>query len=75
MKLTNDIATTFRRLLTEPTPEMRRRAEEYDAKYSPEEQERILDELRSLRLDPPLSEVIIRARDPLDSLDFGPAGT
>lgn len=50
-------------LLMEPTPEMLARAAEYDAKYSPEEQEAILQELRSLRLDPPLSEVVIRARE------------
>lgn len=50
-------------MLMEPTPEMLARAEEYDAKYSPEEQEAILQELRSLHLDPPLSEIVIRARE------------
>jgi len=50
-------------LLMEPTPEMQAHADEYDARYSPEEQETILQELRSIRLDPPLSEVIARARE------------
>ena len=50
-------------ILTDPTPEMLARAEAYDAKYSPEEQEAILQELRSLHLDPPLSEIVIRARE------------
>ena len=50
-------------LLMDPTPDMLARAEEYDAKYSPEEQAAILKELRSLHLDPPLSEIVIRARE------------
>ena len=50
-------------MLVDPTPEMLARAEEYDAKYSPEEQEAILQELRGLHLDPPLSEIVIRARE------------
>jgi hypothetical protein len=50
-------------LLMDPTPEMLAWAEEYDAKYSPEEQAAILEELRSLHLDPPLSEIVIRARE------------
>jgi hypothetical protein len=50
-------------LLMDPTPEMLARAQEYDAKYSPEEQVAILEELRSLHLDPPLSEIVIRARE------------
>jgi len=50
-------------MLADPTPEMLARAEEYDAKYSPEEQEAILQELRGLHLDPPLSEIVIRARE------------
>lgn len=50
-------------LLMDPTPEMLARAEEYDAKYSPEEQAAILEELRSLHLAPPLSEIVIRARE------------
>jgi hypothetical protein len=50
-------------LLMDPTPEMLARAQEYDAKYSPEEQAAILEELRSLHLDPPLSEIVIRARE------------
>jgi len=49
-------------LLSEPTPEMRRRAAEYDARHPPEEQERILAELRSLHLDPPLSQIILESR-------------
>jgi len=49
-------------LLSEPTSEMRRRAAEYDARHPPEEQERILAELRSLRLDPPLSQIILESR-------------
>jgi len=49
-------------LLSEPMPEMRRRATEYDARHPPEEQERILAELRSLRLDPPLSQIILESR-------------
>lgn len=48
--------------LAEPTPDRRRRAAEYDARHGPGEQKRILDELRSLRLDPPLSEIILRSR-------------
>ncbi len=50
-------------LLAEPTPDRRRRAAEYDARHGPEEQKKILDELRSLCLDPPLSEIILRSRD------------
>ena len=50
-------------MLVDPTPEMLARAEEYDAKYSPEEQQDILQELRSLHLDPPLSEIVSRARE------------
>lgn len=49
-------------LLAEPTPEMRRRATAYNARQKPEDQQKILDELRSLRLDPPLSEIILRSR-------------
>ena len=49
-------------LLSEPTPEMRKRAAEYDARHSPDEQARILAELRSLHLDPPLSQVILESR-------------
>jgi len=50
-------------LVVDPTPEMLARAAEYNAKYSPEEQEAILQELRSLKFDPPLSEIVIRARE------------
>lgn len=49
-------------LLSESTTEMRRRAAEYDAQHPPEEQERILSELRSLHLDPPLSQIILESR-------------
>lgn len=49
-------------LLSEPTAEMRRRAAEYDAQHPPEEHEQILAELRSLRLDPPLSQIILESR-------------
>ena len=49
-------------LPSEPTPEMRRRAAEYDAQHPPEEQERILAELRSLHLAPPLSQIILESR-------------
>ncbi|MBI2370895.1 MAG: helix-turn-helix domain-containing protein [Deltaproteobacteria bacterium] len=49
-------------LLAEPTPEMRRRAAAYNARQTPEDQHKILDELRSLHLDPPLSEIILRSR-------------
>ena len=49
-------------LLSEPTLEMRQRAAQYDDQYSPEEQERILAELRSLHLAPPLSQIIIESR-------------
>lgn len=50
-------------LLAEPTPEMRRQAEKYDARHSPAEQERILAELRSLCLKPSLSEIILHSRE------------
>lgn len=50
-------------LLSEPTAKMRERAAEYDARYSPEEQERILARLRTLKLDPPLSQVILDSRE------------
>jgi prevent-host-death family protein len=53
-------------LLSEPTAEMCEQAAEYNARHSPEEQERILAELRSLRLDPPLSQII------LDNRNWGP---
>jgi prevent-host-death family protein len=49
-------------LFSEPTPTMRERAAEYDAQHSPEEQEQILMKLRSLRLEPPLSKVILESR-------------
>ena len=49
-------------LLAESTPEMRRVAEAYDARHSPAAQERLLTELRRLRLKPSLSETILRNR-------------
>jgi hypothetical protein len=42
---------------------MRRQAEEYDARHSPAEQERLLVELRSLCLKPSLSETILHSRE------------
>ena len=50
-------------LLSEPTTKMREAAEEYNARHSPEEQEQILTELRSLRLDPPLSQIVLDNRN------------
>lgn len=49
-------------LLSEPTSEMRQRAAQYNDQHPPEEQERILAELRSLHLDPPLSQIILESR-------------
>jgi prevent-host-death family protein len=51
-------------LLSEPTAQEIAQVEAYEAKYSHEDRERILAELRSLHLDPPLSEIILRNRDP-----------
>jgi prevent-host-death family protein len=51
-------------LLSEPTAQEVARVKAWEAEHPPEEQERILAELRSLRLDPPLSEIILRNRDP-----------
>ncbi len=50
-------------VLAEPTPEMRRRAHEYDTQHKPEEQEQILSELRGLRLEPSLSDIILESRN------------
>lgn len=50
-------------LLSEPTAEEVAEVKAWEAEHPPEEQERILAELRSLRLDPPLSEIILRNRD------------
>jgi hypothetical protein len=44
-------------LLAEPTPEMRAHVQSWQA-LSEEERQAIVRELRALRLDPPLSEVI-----------------
>ena len=49
-------------MLTEPTPEMLARAAAWDALPESEKQEAI-EELRNLGLDPPLSEIVIRARE------------
>ncbi|MBI3921712.1 MAG: type II toxin-antitoxin system Phd/YefM family antitoxin [Armatimonadetes bacterium] len=37
---------------------VRKRVGEYDRQHTPEEQQRLLAELRSLRFDPPLSQII-----------------
>ncbi|MBI4322592.1 MAG: type II toxin-antitoxin system Phd/YefM family antitoxin [Chloroflexi bacterium] len=50
-------------MLRELPQEVRERAADYDARHSPIEQERILRELRGLKLEPPLSEVIIESRN------------
>lgn len=50
-------------LLSEPLPEMCRRAEEYDTRHTPGGQEQILSELRSLHLEPSLSDIILTSRD------------
>lgn len=49
-------------MLMEPTPEMLARAAAWDALPESEKQEAI-EELRNLKLDPPLSEIVIRARE------------
>jgi hypothetical protein len=49
-------------LLMDPTPEMLARAAAWDALPESEKQETI-EALRSLKLDPPLSEIVIRARE------------
>lgn len=49
-------------MLAEPTPEMLARAAAWDALPESEKQEAI-EELRNLKLDPPLSEIVIRARE------------
>jgi prevent-host-death family protein len=49
-------------LLSEPTPEMRQRAAQYDDQHPLDEQERILTELRSLHLAPSLSQIILESR-------------
>ena len=48
-------------MLVDPTPEMLARAAAWDALPGSEKQEAI-EELRNLKLDPPLSEIVIRAR-------------
>ncbi len=49
-------------MLVDPTPEMLARAAAWDALPESEKQEAI-EELRNLKLDPPLSEIVIRARE------------
>lgn len=49
-------------LLMDPTPEMLARAAAWDALPESEKQEAV-EELRNLKLDPPLSEIVIRARE------------
>ena len=49
-------------MLAEPTPEMLARVAAWDALPESEKQEAI-EELRNLKLDPPLSEIVIRARE------------
>ena len=49
-------------MLAEPTPGMLARAAAWDALPESEKQEAI-EELRNLKLDPPLSEIVIRARE------------
>ncbi len=50
-------------MLSEPTPEMRRRAAEYDVQHSDKEQKQVLTDLRDLHLDPPLSQILLESRD------------
>ncbi len=50
-------------LLSDPLPEMHRRAEEYDTQHPPEQQEQVLSQLRSLHLEPSLSDIILTNRD------------
>ncbi len=57
-------------LLSQPTPEMRQHAAAYDAQHSPQEQEHILAEWRSLTLVPPLSQVIQENRTQSIPLTF-----
>ena len=49
-------------MLVDPTPEMLARAAAWDALSESEKQEAV-EELRNLKLDPPLSEIVIRARE------------
>ena len=49
-------------LLMDPTPEMLAWAAAWDALPESEKQEAV-EELRNLKLDPPLSEIVIRARE------------
>ena len=49
-------------ILEDPTPEMLARAEAWDALPESEKQEAI-EELINLKLSPPLSEIVIRARE------------
>jgi prevent-host-death family protein len=50
-------------LLSEPTPQELAEVRAFEAQHPPEDQERILAEWRRLKLDPPLSEIILRNRE------------
>jgi len=50
-------------LFSGPTDQEIAEVEAWEAEHPPQDQAHILAELRSLRLDPPLSEVILRNRD------------
>ena len=49
-------------LLGEPTGEELKAVEEFERRFSPEEERKILEEARSLKLRPFLSEIIVRDR-------------
>ncbi len=53
-----------------PSEGEKARAAEYDRQHPPEEQERILTELRQLDINPPLSQVITNARQQRPGTDW-----
>lgn len=53
-----------------PSEGEKARAAEYDRQHPPEEQERILAELRQLDINPPLSQVITNARQQRPGTDW-----